>query len=156
MGCGATNRPWSARPHRRGFSYTHQVEEALKKIHRQGLNGALTMSSVCLFICLHPGRFTWNLQITHLKRKMIFQTSMIMFHLNLPGCICLPVAFCSCFFFGGGGKGRNFGSRVTASSTWAPLENSARRLAAGNGWLMLALNFCWGVMLHLEKMLKTY
>ena len=29
----------------------------------------------------------WNLQITHLERKMIFQTSMIMFHVNLPGCI---------------------------------------------------------------------
>ena len=29
---------------------------------------------------LHPGRLTWNLQITHLERKMIFQTSMIMFH----------------------------------------------------------------------------
>ena len=35
---------------------------------------------------LHPGRLTWNLQITHLERKMIFQTSMIMFHVNLPGC----------------------------------------------------------------------
>ena len=34
----------------------------------------------------------WNLQITHLERKMIFQTSMIMFHVNLQGCIfhCLP------------------------------------------------------------------
>ena len=29
-------------------------------------------------IVLHPGRLTWNLQITHLERKMIFQTSMIM------------------------------------------------------------------------------
>ena len=28
----------------------------------------------------------WNLQITRLERKMIFQTSMIMFHVNLPGC----------------------------------------------------------------------
>ena len=28
---------------------------------------------------LHPGRITWNLQITHLERKMIFQTPMIMF-----------------------------------------------------------------------------
>ena len=28
----------------------------------------------------------WNLQITHLERKMIFQTSMIMLHLNLQGC----------------------------------------------------------------------
>ena len=27
----------------------------------------------------------WNLQITHLERKMIFQTSMIMVHVNLPG-----------------------------------------------------------------------
>ena len=36
---------------------------------------------------LHPGRLTWNLQITHLERKIIFQTSMIMFHVNLPGCI---------------------------------------------------------------------
>ena len=34
---------------------------------------------------LHPGRLTWNLQITHLKRKIIFQTSMSMFHVNLPG-----------------------------------------------------------------------
>ena len=29
----------------------------------------------------------WNLQITHLERNMIFQTSMIMFHVNLQGCI---------------------------------------------------------------------
>ena len=25
---------------------------------------------------LHPGRLTWNIQITHLERKMIFRTSM--------------------------------------------------------------------------------
>ena len=29
----------------------------------------------------------WKLQITHLERKMIFQTSMIMSHINLQGCI---------------------------------------------------------------------
>ena len=40
---------------------------------------------VCLDV--HPGRLTWNIQITHLERKMIFQTSMIMFHVNLQGCI---------------------------------------------------------------------
>ena len=34
---------------------------------------------------VHPGRITWNLQITHLERKMIFQTSMIMFHVDLQG-----------------------------------------------------------------------
>ena len=33
----------------------------------------------------HPGRLTWNLLINHLERKMIFQTSMVMFHVNLPG-----------------------------------------------------------------------
>ena len=38
------------------------------------------------FRTVHPGRLTWNLPITHLERKMIFQTSMIMFHVNLQGC----------------------------------------------------------------------
>ena len=45
---------------------------------------------------IHPGRLTWNLQITHLERKMIFQTSMSLFHVNLPGCstTCLSSVFC--------------------------------------------------------------
>jgi len=34
----------------------------------------------------HPGRLTWNLQITHLYRKENdFQTSTIVFHVNLQG-----------------------------------------------------------------------
>ena len=41
---------------------------------------------VCEGFQIHPGRLTWNLQITHLERNMIFQTSMIMFHVNLQGC----------------------------------------------------------------------
>ena len=52
---------------------------------------------IVLFFCfedsgvtVHPARLTWNLQITHLERNMIFQTSMIVFHVNLPGCIQLP------------------------------------------------------------------
>ena len=36
---------------------------------------------------VHPGRLTWNIQIIHLERKMIFQTSMIMFHVNLQGVV---------------------------------------------------------------------
>ena len=36
---------------------------------------------------LHPGRLTWNLKITQLKRKIIFQTIILRFHVNLPGCI---------------------------------------------------------------------
>ena len=55
---------------------------------------------------LHPGRLPWNLQITHLERKIIFQTSMIMLHVNLQGCIKglfhKPLYGCksknSCFF----------------------------------------------------------
>ena len=35
---------------------------------------------------VHPGRLTWNIQISHLERKMILQTSMIIFHANLPRC----------------------------------------------------------------------
>ena len=61
---------------------------------------------------LHPGRLTWNLQITNLERNMIFQTSMIMFHVILQGCNainnCLSFlpsypgfgVFCRPFFFG--------------------------------------------------------
>ena len=37
-------------------------------------------------VFIHPGRLTWNLQITHCEKNMIFQTSMIMFHVNLQGC----------------------------------------------------------------------
>ena len=39
----------------------------------------------------HPGRLTWNLQITHLERKIIFQISMILFHVSLQeGKFLLP------------------------------------------------------------------
>ena len=33
---------------------------------------------------LHPGRLTWNLKITQLKRKIIFQSIIFRFHVNLP------------------------------------------------------------------------
>ena len=35
---------------------------------------------------VHLGKLTWNIHITHLEGKMIFQTPMIMFHVNLPVC----------------------------------------------------------------------
>ncbi len=50
-------------------------------------------------IQLHPGKFTWNLKITTLKKKinkLIFQSSIIMFHVNFPGCIFLISCFISC------------------------------------------------------------
>ena len=38
---------------------------------------------------IRSGRLAWNLyiQITHLQGNMIFQTSMIIFYVNLPGCL---------------------------------------------------------------------
>ena len=40
---------------------------------------------------VHPGRITWNLKITQLNRKIIFQTIIFRFHVNLPGCThCEP------------------------------------------------------------------
>jgi len=46
---------------------------------------------------VHRGRLTWNLQITHLERKMVFQTSSVGFHVNLQGSIyiCISMAFCT-------------------------------------------------------------
>ena len=46
---------------------------------------------------LHPGRLTWNLKSTYLERNMIFQTSMIMFHVNLPGCKTHAPSFSKAF-----------------------------------------------------------
>ena len=35
---------------------------------------------------LHPGKLTWNLKITYLKRKNILQTFTIVLHVNFQGC----------------------------------------------------------------------
>ena len=35
---------------------------------------------------LHPWNLTWNLKITCLKRKLIFQTFIFGFHVNFQGC----------------------------------------------------------------------
>ena len=32
------------------------------------------------------GKFTWNLKITDVEMKMLFQTSIIMFHVDFQGC----------------------------------------------------------------------
>ena len=42
---------------------------------------------------LHPGRLTWNLHITHVERKIILQTSVLMFHVNLPGRTSIQLIF---------------------------------------------------------------
>ena len=55
----------------------------------------LNFGGVCFFVEIHPRRLTWNLQITHLERKMIFQTSrewcsMLIFRGvgSLKTCVC--------------------------------------------------------------------
>ena len=42
---------------------------------------------------IHPGRLTWNLRIhqyTPGRGKIIFQTIISRFYVNLPGCIAMP------------------------------------------------------------------
>ena len=38
-------------------------------------------------INVHPAKLTWNLKITCLKREIIFQNSILGFHVNFQGCI---------------------------------------------------------------------
>ena len=62
---------------------------------------------------LHPGKLTWNLKITYLKRKVIFQTCIFGFHVNFQGCTFFvgsisisiqfsyaPIPFCKRFWSG--------------------------------------------------------
>ena len=45
------------------------------------------MFKVTFFLLnLHPGRLTWNLTRHPWKRKIIFQTIIFRFHINLQGC----------------------------------------------------------------------
>ena len=46
----------------------------------------MNIPKVCFWNWLHPGRLTWNLRIHHWKRKIIFQTIISRFYVNLPGC----------------------------------------------------------------------
>ena len=57
-----------------------------------GKTGSLTPYSICVRFLFHvfaPTPWKINMERTNhpFKRKMIFQTSMIMFHVNLQGCI---------------------------------------------------------------------
>ena len=48
-------------------------------------------STVSIYV--HPGRLTWNLRIHPWKRKIIFQTIIFRFYVNLPGCtFWMPIA----------------------------------------------------------------
>jgi len=59
-------------------------------VHGTPSEGGLSASSMMrIEEDAHPGRLAWNLQRTHLERNMLFQISMIMFHVHLPGCTFL-------------------------------------------------------------------
>ena len=80
---------------------------------------------------IHPGRLTWNQKITQLKRKIIFQTSMIMFHVNLPGCKSILV----------------LKSWVLTMTSWVPIlstsNNNSDRWNSSFIWLgMISLPSC--------------
>ena len=78
---------------------------------------------------IHPGRLTWNLKITYLKRKIIFQSSIIMFHVNLRGCKFLWLTVCGFTLI------HRFGSAVLSSSHGS---NLATRVLKD-----MALYGCW-------------
>ena len=46
---------------------------------------------------LHPGRLTWNLRMHPWKRKIIFQTIIFTFYVNLPGCSLFSLRGCHIF-----------------------------------------------------------
>ena len=50
-------------------------------VHRIGKTEALSTALDCQSV--HPGELTWNLKITYLKMKVIFQTCIFGFHVNL-------------------------------------------------------------------------
>ena len=64
---------------------------------------------------VHPGRLAWNLEITHLERKMIFQTSIFGFHVNLPG-------------FQGISSKSNLPSRSSTARPWQVTETKLERI----------------------------
>ena len=57
-----------------------RVINTLRPVFSDTVDGSeIQRSPVEVGKVLHPGRKTWNLQITHLERKMIFRTSMLIF-----------------------------------------------------------------------------
>jgi len=54
-----------------------------------GGRGTESSSGSGVPICFwgYPGKLRWNLKITQLRRKIIFQTSIFGFHVNFPGWI---------------------------------------------------------------------
>ena len=79
---------------------------------------------------LHPGRLTWNLQITHLETKMIFQTSMIMFQ---------PLIFRGVFLLS-----RLTCEMIHSTTRWCSKSQSKKNcVKMGNVLDHIGQHFCW-------------
>ena len=50
-----------------------------------------------MYLFVHPGRLTWNLRIHPWKRRIIFQTIIFKFYVNLRGCTCFFLIMISFF-----------------------------------------------------------
>ena len=56
---------------------SNEYRDDLPELHQANLHiNETTLGQPRFEMGVHPGRLTWNLQITNLERKMIFQTSM--------------------------------------------------------------------------------
>ena len=72
-----------------------------------------------LLLYVHPGKLTWNLRITHVKRKNIFQTFIFGFHVKFRGCTPTSYQLLVC---------NPPSSKVALQPSWVPLEGSLERL----------------------------
>ena len=91
----------SLRAHPRQIPLANDGKESLYGHSVKVFQRCVETSLECSFFVVTPTPWKIDmvhLQITHLERKMIFQTSMIMFHVNLPGCKGCNSEFPSCHF----------------------------------------------------------
>ncbi len=79
----------------------------------------------------HPGKLAWNLKITPLKRKIIFQTSIFVFHVNFQGCKGFDKTLASQHL-------------VAPTSSMSALSHSARQALPGKEGFQHPHHLQWG------------
>ena len=67
---------------------TYSIKKYILKKKKKKTSQAISWKNINFIIkhVLHPGRLTWNLQITHLERNDLPNLHEDMFHVNLQGC----------------------------------------------------------------------
>ena len=98
--------------HQRSWGLSGYLELKKKKQTSRNITGHGTFKNITLdlkineeILYTHPRKLTWNLKITHLKRKTIFQAFIFGFHVKFRGCTLtskksdfLTSSCCSCNF----------------------------------------------------------